>query len=240
MDSSAPPAPAWPPAAPVAPRPSGASRFWLGFGAGCVTSLLLVAALSTASLAAGWAYHTASERAEREAEAAEAAFEEAMAELEGAMEDGDHDRAESIARELVAGAPDEPELRELLWNVRIDRLVAAEDASGASALLAEARAAGIEPDRGTQVSVAELWLAEGEAARALEIAERVAAASTGSDDEERWYRGAALLMRGLARRELGDPQGAVADIREAIGLAPDEDTAEDWRRYLEQAEESAR
>lgn len=224
----------------VTPEPAARpSRFWLGFGAGCGTSLVLAAVMAAALAAVGML--APSREGEADADAAlDEAFDAAVAEINAAVDDGDFDRAESAARRLASGRPDDPEAQRIPWDVRIGRLVSAEDASGAAAMLAEAHAKGIEPDGGVQLGVAELWLDEGEAARALEIAERVVAASPGVDDDERWVRGAGLLVRGLARRELGDPQGAVADLRAAVDLAPDEETAREWRGYLEETEESAR
>lgn len=219
--------------------PARSSRFWLGFGAGCGTALILAAVAALALAAVGVLVPPRDAEADAAA-ALDEAFDQAVAEIDAAVEDGDFDRAESIARRLASERPDDAEARRIPWDLRIERLVSAEDASGAATMLAEARAKGIEPDGGVQLAVAELWLDEGEAARALEIAERVVAASPGVDDGERWVRGAGLLVRGLARRELGDPQGAVADLRAAVELAPDEETAREWRGYLEETEESAR
>ena len=39
--------------------------------------------------------------------------------------------------------------------------------------------------------------------------------------------------------ELGDPEGAVADLRAAVKLAPDPETAKEWGRYLEEALDKA-
>ena len=127
---------------------------------------------------------------------------------------------------------------------------------------ARAQGLGIEPT--AELGVAELWLSEGEPQRSLDIADRVikaldadaaaAAASKAKDpapadadpdaeedaDYDRYVRGVALLMRGLARAELGDPAAGAVDIAAAVELAPDEETAADWREYLDDVREKSR
>ena len=59
-------------------------------------------------------------------------------------------------------------------------------------------------------------------------------------DYDRYIRGVALLMRGLSRAELGDPAAGAVDIAAAVELAPDEETAADWREYLDDVREKSR
>jgi hypothetical protein len=151
--------------------------------------------------------------------------------------------------------------RALLQTVRIERAVAAEDVSSADALLKDARKQGLDIEPTAELGVAELWLSEGEPQRSLEIADRVikaldaeAAASAAAkakdptsadadedaDDDADDVRGVALLIRGLARAELGDPAAGAVDLAAAVELAPDEETAADWREYLDDVREKSR
>ena len=189
-------------------------------------------------------------------------------EIQSALDSEDFDRAEQLARALVERHKDDPAVRALLQTVRIERAVAAEDVSSADALLKEARAQQLDIEPTAELGVAELWLSEGEPQRSLDIADRVlkafdayaaaAAASKAKDpapadadpdaeeDDEadaeynRYVRGVALLMRGLARAELGDPAAGAVDIAAAVELAPDEETAADWREYLDDVREKSR
>ena len=185
-------------------------------------------------------------------------------EIQSALDSEDFDRAEQLARALVERHKDDPAARALLQTVRIERAVAAEDVSSADALLKEARAQGLDIEPTAELGVAELWLSEGEPQRSLDIADRVikaldadaaaAAASKAKDpapadaepdaeedaDYNRYVRGVALLMRGLARAELGDPAAGAVDIAAAVELAPDEETAADWREYLDDVREKSR
>jgi hypothetical protein len=183
-------------------------------------------------------------------------------EIQSALDSEDFDRAEQLARALVERHKDDPAARALLQTVRIERAVAAEDVSSADALLKEARAQGLDIEPTAELGVAELWLSEGEPQRSLDIADRIlksldAKASAApkandpapSDDDadtdedvdyDRYIRGVALLMRGLSRAELGDPAAGAADIAAAVELAPDEETASDWRDYLDEVREKSR
>jgi len=182
-------------------------------------------------------------------------------EIQSALDSEDFDRAEQLARALVERRKDDPSARALLQTVRIERAVAAEDISSADALLKEARKQGLDIEPTAELGVAELWLSEGEPQRSLEIADRVikaldaeAAASAAAkakdptsadadedaDDDADDVRGVALLIRGLARAELGDPAAGAVDIAAAVELAPDEETAADWREYLDDVREKSR
>jgi tetratricopeptide (TPR) repeat protein len=127
--------------------------------------------------------------------------------------------------------------------VRVARAVAAEDVAGADRLLKEALEGSMDIDPGTELGVAELWLDEGEPERARIIAdrvfERVSEDETGDDGYDHYIQGAALVLRGLARAELGDPPGAIADIEAALKLAPDPAAEKEWRQYLEEVREKA-
>ena len=157
-----------------------------------------------------------------------------------ALENEDYDTAEKLARELVARDPKDPLARALLQTVRIERAVAAGDIASADALLNEARELALELDPFAALGVADLWIAEGEPARGLAIAELVLKSTTGTTDDARFLRGSALLIRGIAKAELGDLAGAAKDITESIELAPDEETAADWQQYLDQIREKSR
>ena len=183
-------------------------------------------------------------------------------EIKSALESEDFVRAEQLARALVDRHKDDPSARTILQTVRIERAVAAEDISSANGLLTEAREQGLDIEPSTELGVAELWLSEGEPQRSLDIADRIlksldAKASAApkandpapSDDDadtdedvdyDRYIRGVALLMRGLSRAELGDPAAGAADIAAAVELAPDEETASDWRDYLDEVREKSR
>ena len=157
-----------------------------------------------------------------------------------ALENEDYDTAEKLARELVARDPKDPLARALLQTVRIERAVAAGDIASADALLNEARELALELDPFAALGVADLWIAEGEPARGLAIAELVLKSTTGTTDDARFLRGSALLIRGIAKAELGDLAGATKDITDSIELAPAEETAADWQQYLDQIREKSR
>jgi hypothetical protein len=189
-------------------------------------------------------------------------------EIQSALDSEDFDRAEQLARALVDRHKDDPSARALLQTVRIERAVAAEDISSADALLKEARKQGLDIEPTAELGVAELWLSEGEPQRSLDIADRVlkaldadaaataapkandpasADADPGAEEDaeadadyDRYVRGVALLIRGLARAELGDPAAGAVDIAAAVELAPDEETAADWREYLDDVREKSR
>jgi hypothetical protein len=160
--------------------------------------------------------------------------------IASALETEDYDTAEKLARELVARDPKDPLARALLQTVRIERAVAAGDIASADALLNEARELALELDPFAALGVADLWISEGEPARGLAIAELVLKSTTGTTDDARFLRGSALLIRGIAKAELGDLAGATKDITESIELAPDEETAADWQQYLDQIREKSR
>lgn len=157
-----------------------------------------------------------------------------------ALENEDYDTAERVAREWLARNPEDPLARAVLQMVRIERAVAAGDIASADALLNEARELALELDPFAALGVADLWIAEGEPARGLAIAELVLKSTTGTTDDARFLRGSALLIRGIAKAELGDLAGAAKDITESIELAPDEETAADWQQYLDQIREKSR
>jgi hypothetical protein len=189
-------------------------------------------------------------------------------EIQSALDSEDFDRAEQLARALVERRKDDPSARALLQTVRIERAVAAEDVSSADALLKEARKQGLDIEPTAELGVAELWLSEGEPQRSLDIADRVLKAldadaaataapkandpaSTDADPDaeedaeadaeyNRYVRGVALLIRGLARAELGDPAAGAVDLAAAVELAPNEETAADWREYLDDVREKSR
>ena len=160
--------------------------------------------------------------------------------INSALENEDYDTAEKVARELVARNPEDPLARALLQTVRIERAVAAGDIASADALLSEARELALELDPFAALGVADLWISEGEPDRGLAIAELVLKATTGTTDDARYLRGSALLIRGVAKAELGDLAGATKDIEESIELAPDEETAAEWQQYLDEIREKSR
>jgi len=160
--------------------------------------------------------------------------------INSALENEDYDTAEKVARELVARNPEDPLARALLQTVRIERAVAAGDIASADALLSEARELALELDPFAALGVADLWISEGEPDRGLAIAELVLKATTGTTDDARYLRGSALLIRGVAKAELGDLAGATKDIEESIELAPDEETAVEWQQYLDEIREKSR
>lgn len=160
--------------------------------------------------------------------------------IASALETEDYDTAEKLARELVARDPKDPMARALLQTVRIERAVAAGDIASADALLSEARELAMELDPFAALGVADLWIAEGEPARGLAIAELVLKSTTGTTDDARYLRGAALLVRGIAKAELGDVAGGIKDIEDSIELAPDEETAAEWQQYLDEIREKSR
>jgi hypothetical protein len=189
-------------------------------------------------------------------------------EIQSALESEDFDRAEQLARALVERRKGDPSARALLQTVRIERALFAENVSSADALLKKAQEQGLDIELTTQLGVAELWLSEGEPQRSLDIADRIInvldadaaataapkandPASTDADPDaeedaeadaeyNRYVRGVALLIRGLARAELGDPAAGAVDLAAAVELAPDEETAADWREYLDDVREKSR
>jgi hypothetical protein len=72
------------------------------------------------------------------------------------------------------------------------------------------------------------------------IADLVVKSTTGTTDDARFLRGAALLVRGIAKAELGDAAGGTKDIQDSIELAPDEETAAEWQQYLDEIREKSR
>ena len=160
--------------------------------------------------------------------------------IASALENVDYDTAEKLARELVARDPKDPLARALLQTVRIERAVAAGDIASADALLSEAREQALELDPFAALGVADLWIAEGEPARGLAIADLVVKSTTGTTDDARYLRGAALLVRGMAKAELGDLAGGAKDLEDSIELAPDEETAAEWQQYLDEIREKSR
>ena len=160
--------------------------------------------------------------------------------IDSALETEDYDTAEKLARELVARNPNDPLARALLQTVRIERAVAAGDIASADALLIEARELALELDPFTALGVAELWIVEGEPARGLAIADLVAKRTTGTTDYARFLRGSALVVRGLAKAELGDLAGGTKDLEDSVRLAPDKETAAYWQQYLDQIREKSR
>jgi hypothetical protein len=160
--------------------------------------------------------------------------------IASALETEDYDTAEKLARELVARDPKDPLARALLQMVRIERAVAAGDIASADALLSEAREQALELDPFAALGVADLWIAEGEPARGLAIADLVVKSTIGTTDDARYLRGAALLIRGIAKAELGDLAGGAKDLEDSIELAPDEETAAEWQQYLDEIREKSR
>lgn len=240
-----------------APEPAR-DRFWLGFGAGCGTSLVLallvagvalVGAVLPAVGSARAAARAAGTQAQRQAQqpsadgGSVADGEDAMSleelEIEGALEGGDYDRAVELARAFESRTGT-PEARALVFMVRIERAVAAEDVRSAAALVTECRELGLPVDPSSELGVASLWLDEDEPAKCREIAERVLGSGLDADEYGRYLRGLALVLRGLAAAELGDPDAGVRDLAEAVSLAPDEETAEEWQEYLEDLRERTR
>ena len=160
--------------------------------------------------------------------------------IDSGLETEDYDTAEKLARELVARNPNDPLARALLQTVRIERAVAAGDIASADALLIEARELALELDPSVALAVADLWIAEGEPARGLAIADLVVKSTTGTTDDARYLRGAALLIRGMAKAELGDLAGGTKDLEDSVRLAPDKETAAEWQQYLDQIREKSR
>lgn len=233
---------------PNATSPERKGRFWIGFGAGCLTSLVLALMLAGVVLIgslvpAVTAARAAARTARGQAAAAPQGGGEALSleelEIEGALENEDYDRAEEIARALESRS-ETPEARALVFMVRIERAVAALDARSADALVTECRELGLPVDPSSELGVAGLWLDDDEPAKCRAIAERVLLGEFDADEYGRYLRGTALVLRGLASAELGDADAGAKDITEAISLAPDEETADEWQGYLDEVRERTR
>lgn len=233
---------------PNATSPERKGRFWIGFGAGCLTSLVLALMLAGVLLIGSLvpaigAARAAARTARGQAAAAPQDGDEALSleelEIEGALENEDYDRAEEIARALESRSGT-PEARALVFMVRIERAVAAEDARSADALVTECRELGLPVDPSSEIGVAGLWLDDDEPANCRAIAERVLLGEFDADEYGRYLRGTALVLRGLASAELGDADAGAKDITEAISLAPDEETADEWQGYLDEVRERTR
>ncbi len=238
-----------PPVVPAnASTPERRGRFWIGFGAGCLTSLvlalmlagvLLIGSLVPAVTAARAAARTARGQAAAAPQGGDEALSLEELEIEGALENEDYDRAEEIARALESRSGT-PEARALVFMVRIERAVAAEDVRSADALVTECRELGLPVDPSSELGVAGLWLDDDEPAKCRAIAERVLLGEFDADEFGRYLRGTALVLRGLASAELGDADAGAKDITEAISLAPDEETADEWQGYLDEVRERTR
>lgn len=233
---------------PNATSPERKGRFWIGFGAGCLTSLVLALMLAGVLLIGSLvpaigAARAAARTARGQAAAAPQGGDEGLTleelEIEGALENEDYDRAEEIARALESRSGT-PEARALVFMVRIERAVAAEDARSADALVTECRELGLPVDPSSELGVAGLWLDDDEPAKCRAIAERVLLGEFDADEYGRYLRGTALVLRGLASAELGDADAGAKDITEAISLAPDEETADEWQGYLDEVRERTR
>ncbi len=233
---------------PNATSPERKGRFWIGFGAGCLTSLVLALMLAGVLLIGSLvpaigAARAAARTARGQAAAAPQGGDEALTleelEIEGALENEDYDRAEEIARALESRSGT-PEARALVFMVRIERAVAAEDARSADALVTECRELGLPVDPSSELGVAGLWLDDDEPAKCRAIAERVLLGEFDADEYGRYLRGTALVLRGLASAELGDADAGAKDITEAISLGPDEETADEWQGYLDEVRERTR
>ena len=233
---------------PNATSPERKGRFWIGFGAGCLTSLVLALMLAGVLLIGSLvpaigAARAAARTARGQAAAAPQGGDEALTleelEIEGALENEDYDRAEEIARALESRSGT-PEAHALVFMVRIERAVAAEDARSADALVTECRELGLPVDPSSELGVAGLWLDDDEPAKCRAIAERVLLGEFDADEYGRYLRGTALVLRGLASAELGDADAGAKDITEAISLAPDEETADEWQGYLDEVRERTR
>jgi hypothetical protein len=233
---------------PNATSPERKGRFWIGFGAGCLTSLVLalmlagvvlIGSLVPAVTAARAAARTARGQAAAAPQGGGEALSREELEIEGALENEDYDRAEEIARALESRSGT-PEARALVFMVRIERAVAAEDARSADALVTECRELGLPVDPSSELGVAGLWLDDDEPAKCRAIAERVLLGEFDADEYGRYLRGTALVLRGLASAELGDADAGAKDITEAISLAPDEETADEWQGYLDEVRERTR
>ena len=257
-DETAPAAP--PPVVPVAVVRDGSFRagFLAGMGVGCGVSLLGGIVVVAALAAIG--YWAAQEEAAHASSApgasvavtegggsapADAADGPEVA-IQDALDAGEFDRAESLAAQHAAGHPEDMDAQALLHAVRIERAAAAEDTAAADAILRSALARELPIGPATIAGVAELWLAEGEPARALELAERAvkdAAPPVPGEPEEdeydRYSRGYALVVRGMARAEVGDPGAGIRDLEAAIELAPDEETAREWQAALDELRDRA-
>ena len=59
------------------------------------------------------------------------------------------------------------------------------------------------------------------------------------DEYDRYSRGYALVVRGMARAEVGDPGAGIRDLEAAIELAPDEETAREWQAALDELRDRA-
>ena len=235
-----------PPIQPHAVSTTPKHGFWTGFSVGCAVSLvgaLLIGVIGNSGMADGDPSLPASPLVGADGDAADEPDEIMSVEelaIASALENEDYDTAEKLARELVARDPKDPLARALLQTVRIERAVAAGDIASADALLSEARELALELDPFAALGVADLWIAEGEPARGLAIADLVVKSTTGTTDDARFLRGAALLVRGIAKAELGDLAGGTKDLEDSIELAPDQETAAEWQQYLDQIREKSR
>lgn len=235
--------------------PPQSSKFWLGFGAGAaaVLALLIVVGICAAMIAGIGAFGSA--RANVASMRAQAAAQRALAganalgdgtalsveelAIQTALDEGDLERAAELAAEYAPRAPDTANAKAVLAAVAIEQSLAAADSANADRLMHEALEAGVLVQEDQQLGVAELWLSDGEAERCRAIADRVYSQVKGDDPDAQYTRGLALLIRGLARGELGDPTGGAADLKKAISIAPSPEIAEEWQNYLDQMQQQA-
>lgn len=161
--------------------------------------------------------------------------------VQDALDAGDLERAQQLADELLARHPDSAEAKLLHATVALQQSIEAGGTAEADRVLCSALEAGLPIAPGMQAAVAGLWLDEGEPERARVLADRAVAllealaraggeAGEPADPAE---LGIALLVRGLARAEMGEPSAGVADLERAVGMAPDAESRKEWQGLLD-------
>lgn len=246
-----------PPTDPPIIAPAPRALRWLPVLAvvGCGGLLMMVAFGVVVALTAVWVPHRS--LAAGDVPPAYAASQGAPAALsmeglavQDALDSGDVERAQQLADEMLARHPDSPEAQLLHATVALQQSIEASGTAEADRILCSALEAGLPIAPGMQAAVAGLWLDEGEPERARVLAERAVAlleprtAAGGADgaaaeEPDPAELGFALLLRGLARAELGEPSAGIADLERAVTLAPDPESRKEWQAMLDDLRQRA-
>ncbi|MFO0961353.1 MAG: tetratricopeptide repeat protein [Phycisphaerales bacterium] len=157
---------------------------------------------------------------------------DAYAAVMGALEEDDREHAAELVAQYQKRLPDSTAVQALAHALAIEDAIAAEDAARADRELTLALEQGLDIPVSVQTDVVGALVSDEQNERAIEVATRVMGLAKGGDEGSRYYRSYLLYLRGIARSGSGDLSQALADLRRAVALAPDEDTRSVYRQVL--------